>query len=514
MLAGSLAQVVLQFLTELLELGLAGGELGQPGLGVGGHEVQVVAGPGVQGGLDGGVTGVVDRARRQAGVLVRVVRRGALQLGVGGDDAVRVQPEHDRAVQLHALAEPVVDDPGDLLVVRGAAALGLDQAGHDHDLARAQFHRGRLLGQVVAGGLLVIPVHHALEHVAGGLVGLHLVGGREQVTLDLAARVGGQPERARLLERGLIVGQRDAGVRAELSHDLRDSQAFRDGDLVLDPGGLVYQQRVGQAGLHLPLHPVGARFQAVVAGAVLGGQLEGPQAGHHAQLDQALAHGGRGLPGLHLHHGLAGAGAGVVGRVVAALDELVGVPAARSQREQQDDQDDHQRDQPAPAALTAAGAATAAARRAAAPATAAGLVIVVVVVVVLVAGATQPGYEPVVFLVTVLVVPGRGGSGFGYWLLGLLVAVTTTGSAGRGLSRAGGGVAGAGHVLGVVVGLGEVVIASGSGGSGRGFGPAAAAVAVALGAGVAAVGVTIPVGVGIGVLGVAVLVGVGVAAAP
>src|ERR1700761_7379224 len=419
MVAGSLAQVLLQLLAELLELGLAGRELGQPGPGVGGHEVQVVAGPGVQGGFDGSVPGVVDRARRQAVVLVGVVRRGALQLLVGGDDAVRAQPVHDRAVQLqlHALAEPVVDDPGDLLVVRGAAALGLDQAGHDHDLARIQLYRGRLLGQVVADGFLVEPVHHALEHVAGGLVGLHLVGGREQVTLDLAARVGGQPERARLLERGLIVGQRDAGVHAELSHDLRDPQPFGNGDLVLDPGGLVHQQRVGQAGLHLPLHPVGARFQAVAAGAVLGGQLERAQAGDHAQLDQALAHGGGGLPGLHLDHGLAGAGPGVVGRVVAALDELVGVPAARPQREQQDDQDDHQRDQPAATALAAA--TTTAAGRAAAPATAAGLVIVVVVVVVLVAGATQSGYEPVVVLVVVLVVPGRSRGGFGHWLAAL-----------------------------------------------------------------------------------------------
>src|SRR6202012_3528583 len=128
----------------------------------------------------------------------------------------------------------------------------------------------------------------------------------------------------------------------------------------------------------------------------------------HAQLDQALADRGGGLPVLDLHDGLARAGAGEVGRVVAVLDEPVGVEAARAQREQQDDQDDHQRDDPAPAAPAAA--ATAPAGRAAPPAPAAGLVVLVLVLVVgVVTGTAQTGYEPVVVGVGVgvRVVPGR-----------------------------------------------------------------------------------------------------------
>ena len=54
-----------------------------------------------------------------------------------------------------------------------------------------------------------------------------------------------------------------------------------------------------------------------------------------------------------------GAPGGVVGRVVAGLDEPVGVEPAHAQREQQDDQDDHERDQPALAPLAATGAAAA-----------------------------------------------------------------------------------------------------------------------------------------------------------
>src|ERR1700760_3423614 len=426
---GLLAEVLFQLLAELLELGLAGGELGQPGLRVRRHEVQVVARGRGQRGLDRGVTGAVDRARGQAGELVRVVGRAALQLLVGRDDAVRVQSVHHGAVQLqfHVVVEPVVDDPGDLRVVRGAAALGLNEAGHGDDLARGHVHGAGGRGQVVAVGFLIEPGHHALEHAGGGLVRLHLVGRREQVALGLATRVRGQSERPRRLEGLLEIGQRDAGMRPELSLDLAQPPALGDGDLVLDARGRVEQQLIGQRGLHLLLHPVETRLQRGRAGAVLGGELERPHAGHHAQRDQALADLGRALPVLHLDDGLAGAGGGVVGRVVTVLDGPVDVEPAHPDRDQQDDQDDHERDQPAAAAL--AGTATAATPPgpATAPTATPAGASAVVLVVVLVVAAAETGHEPPVVVITVFVVPLR---------LGL---------SGRGPAR--GGPAGPGHVL-------------------------------------------------------------------
>src|SRR5690349_7808820 len=132
-----LGQVLLEFLAELLELPLARGELGLAGLRIDGDEVDPVPGVRVQYGFDGRVARAVDRTGRQALVLVGVVRRRALELGVAGDDAERVQAVQHGAVELErdALLHPVVDHPGDLRVVGETAAFGLDQAGHGDDLA-------------------------------------------------------------------------------------------------------------------------------------------------------------------------------------------------------------------------------------------------------------------------------------------------------------------------------------------------------------------------------------------
>src|SRR5271166_6859471 len=87
----ALAQVPLEFLPELLELGRARGEQGLAGLRVNGHEIQPVPRGRVQRGLDGRVPRAVDRTGRQALMPVGVVRRRAVELLVIGEDAERVQ---------------------------------------------------------------------------------------------------------------------------------------------------------------------------------------------------------------------------------------------------------------------------------------------------------------------------------------------------------------------------------------------------------------------------------------
>ena len=171
-------------------------------------------------------------------MLVGVVRRVAAELGVVGQDAVGVQAVEHRAVQLQrdVLVQPVVDDPGDLRVVRQPAALGLHQAGHDDDLAFGQVHLAGGRGQVDRRGLLVEPLYHAGQHAERGLVRLHLVGRGEQVALGLAARVRGQVKLRRVPEDLVEGAGREARFLAEHGHGLAEEpQALRVRDRPL-PG--------------------------------------------------------------------------------------------------------------------------------------------------------------------------------------------------------------------------------------------------------------------------------------
>ena len=285
-------------------------------------------------------------------MLVGVVRRGAVELLVARDDAVRVQPVEHRAVQLQrdALRQPVVDHPGDLRVVGGPAPLGLHQAGHGDDLAFGQVHLLGRGGQVDLRRLLLEPLDHAGQDAQRALVRHHLVGRREQVALRLPVRVGGQVQLGRVLQDRLVRAGRDAGLGAQVGHDLAEPPALRDRDRDLHQVLLVEQQRVGQRRLHVQVHAVEAGQQAVRVRAVLGGQDERAGAGHHAELGQLRAEAGRRLARGDLDHDVAGARARVVGRVVLVLVQAVDVRAADAERDQDDQQGGQRRDpaQPAP----------------------------------------------------------------------------------------------------------------------------------------------------------------------
>ena len=214
------------------------------------------------------------------------------------------------------------------------------------DLAFGQVDLLGRRGQVELRRLLLEPLDHAGQDAERGLVREHLVGRGEQVTLRLAVRVGRQVQLGRVLQDRLVGAGRDAGLGAQVRHDLAEPPAFRDRDRDLDEVLLVEQQRVGQRGLHVQVHAVEAGQQAVRVGAVLGGQDERACAGHHAEPGQLRPQAGRRGAGGDLDHEVARTRARVVGRVVLAHVEAVGVGAADADRDQ-DDQQGHQRRDPA-----------------------------------------------------------------------------------------------------------------------------------------------------------------------
>ncbi len=213
-------------------------------------------------------------------------------------------------------------------------------------------------GQVQRGGLLAEPLDHVLEHPGGGLVRDHLVGRGEQVALGLALGEGGQAERRRVLERLGVGAGREAGLGPQVGDDLAQPPAFRDGHLDLDHVVRVDQQRVGQGGLHVLVHPVEAGQQPGSAGAVLGRQHERALARHHAQLHQLRRQARRRVARGDLDRDRAGPFPGEISRMVLAHVQVVAIDAADGQRDHDNQQRGQRRDpaEPAPAAARHPGA--------------------------------------------------------------------------------------------------------------------------------------------------------------
>src|SRR5712691_2153017 len=221
----------------------------------------------------------------------------------------------------------------------------------------------------------------------------------------LWVRCTGQAERRRVLEHLGVGADRDAGLGAEPGQDLAQPPALRDRHRDLHQVFRVDQQRVGQRRLHMLAHPVEAGQQAGRIRAVLGRQDERAGAGYHAELGQLRPEAGRRVTGGDLDHHGAGAVPRVVGRVVLAHVEAVGVGAAYGQRDDDDQQRGQRRDPAEPAPRTAAtrpASATATVRALAGVRSATAAVGPGVVVSFAIGVVAETGDEPAAALIPVL----------------------------------------------------------------------------------------------------------------
>ena len=235
-------------------------------------------------------------------------------------------------------AEPVEQDPGDLCPVFGAAALGLDEAGGDDGLLH-----------VVGGHAERAQRRHGLLHHLAQLLGRRrvlreLVGGREEVALDVALGRGRQPQGRGVLRGGLVVGDRLPAGLGEDREDLGLPPALRDGH-----HRHAAVRRVGEVGdrvgrLHLLLEGVLAGLDAGTGRVVGGGVGERLGGLDHARREERLGDGPARVAGVDRDLDLGGAGSWIVG-VAAEPGEHRPEDGDRRERRRTDEADGDEEDQ-------------------------------------------------------------------------------------------------------------------------------------------------------------------------
>ncbi|WNB87373.1 hypothetical protein REH70_09920 [Cellulomonas sp. ATA003] len=305
-----------------------------------------------------------DRAGREAGEPVQVVRAVGLLVGVGQGRAGLAEAVRERRVdvQAHLAAQSVLDGLRDLRAVLGAAALPLDERRLDeHGLAVGGLHAEAVehrhgLGDHVRQDRR--RVHRRLELVRLG----------EQPALDVPARLGRQTDRGRVGGRRGERLDRDGRHRGDPLVGLRGRQPLGHGHAIRHTARRVEQSGDGVGCPHLQLQLVGPWLdgRGVRVGGVRGGERADGR--HHAGVREGLTDGGAGVARVHDHLGGPAPGPGVVGddgRAVTAVEERP--EDAEHGEPGTDEQQDDDRDRDAPTAAAPATQHLAVVRRAAGP---------------------------------------------------------------------------------------------------------------------------------------------------
>jgi hypothetical protein len=326
-------------------------EPGVAGVGVDDHEEAPVTRGRAEHGAQRVLARVVDGARREPGVHVGVVRRRVGPVLDGGGDPTLAVGVVDRGVQLqgHALAQPVLQHPGHLAHVLDRPGLGLHEAGLRDD-GQPLLDRDLQLVQDLHG-----TGDHVAQDVGRRVVGLDVVGRREEEPLQLSVGVGGQAQGCGVGRRGPDLLDRPAGLLRDADQGPFDGEPFGQRHPGQQPRHRVQQQVEGGLTAHLLPHPVDARLDAHGRRVGLGGVDEGPDGRDDVGVDQRAADVAEGVAVLDPDLDLAGALTGVVLRGgVDQLDEPLAADDDADHEAGQHQQGQHDRDRiaapPAPSA--------------------------------------------------------------------------------------------------------------------------------------------------------------------